>query len=131
MQQFTRFVDQAPQILAGADAADGAGQDVIEKKCGNRKPRNERSHRIANDHVDAASDKHAAAFHVNGTDCKAKQHDGDDVPGSCGPDGLLDDAADVINARAQIIQNNRCCSPKGNEGQHDGACDDDLGGGGT
>src|SRR5437773_5019361 len=58
----SRLIYQMSKILARADAADGTGQDVVEEKCGNRKPGDERAHGIAHDDVHAATDEHAAAL---------------------------------------------------------------------
>ena len=112
---FGEFVQQASQILSRADAADGAGKDVIEDQCGNRKARHERPHGIADHHINAAAHEHAAAFHIDRAHREAEQHHAQDKPGSTPPDGLLRNAARIECGGREIAQNDGGASPKGNE----------------
>src|SRR5580765_593597 len=75
------FVDHTSQILAGADDADRSRENVIENQSRYRKTRQEWSHGVAYDDINAAADIHAAAFQIDGTNCEAEQHDSEDEPG--------------------------------------------------
>ena len=123
LQQFADFVDQPSEILAGADAADRSGEDVIEQQSRNGKARDERSHRVTYDDVHTAAYKHAAAFHVDRAHGETEQHDAKDEPWSASADRLLGDAAGVINARSQITEYNGGRTPERNEREHDSAGD--------
>ena len=81
VQQFADLIHQPAEILAGADAADRSGQDVIEDQRGNGESGQERPHGIADHDIHAAAHEHAAAFHVNGAHGEAEQHDAEDEPG--------------------------------------------------
>ena len=52
----------------------------------------------------------------------ARMNQGADLPMAC-----LGDAADVVRGRGEIAQHDGGCPPEGNERQHDGGGDDDLG----
>ena len=102
VHRFGRFIDQAAQVLAGADAADGAGEDVVEDQSGNRKAGHERTHGVAHHDIDAAAHEHAAAFHVHRAHGEAEQHDAQDEPGRAGADGLFSDSTSVEGRRREI-----------------------------
>jgi hypothetical protein len=72
--------------------------------------------RLLNGAVDAAADKHAAAFHVHGADRVGEQHDGQDEPGSGLADVSFGFTAGVIGGRSQVVQDDGCGAPEGNEG---------------
>ena len=112
MKKFAGFVDESSEILAGAHAADRSCQDVIEQECGYGKARNERPHGVSNDNVDAATYKHAAAFHVDRPHGEAEQHDGKNEPRGTRADRLLHDAADVEDGRGKVIQDDGGSTPE-------------------
>ena len=89
LQHFGYFIDDAAEILSSADGTDGPGKDVIKNESRNRQARKKRSHGIANDHVDASPDVHAAALQINRTHRKAEQHDRKNEPRRTSADRLL------------------------------------------
>ena len=126
MSQFADFVEQAGQILAGADHADGAGEDVVEDQRRDGEPRDERAHGVAHDDVHAAAHEHAAAFHVDRAHGEAEQHDARMNQGALLADGVLGDAAGIKSGRGEIAQNDGGRAPEGNERERDGGGDDDF-----
>ena len=116
-----RFVDQMPQILAGADAADRAGENIVKQQRGNGKPCHKRTHGVPDHDIHAAPHEHAAAFHIHGPDGEAEEHDSQDEPRGTPPDRLLGNAADVVYARTEIVEHDGRSAPEGYEGEHDGA----------
>src|SRR6185295_13602659 len=79
-QHFRDLVEQTTEILARADAADRAGENVVEDECGDGKAREEWAHGVAYDDVHAAAHIHAAAFEVYRAHREAEKHDRQDEP---------------------------------------------------
>ena len=127
MQHLRYFVDHACQILAGADHTDRSRQDVIEDKSGNGEPRQERSHRVADDDINTAAHVHAAAFQIDGTHGKAEQHDRENEPWRAFTDRVLGNTAGVKRRRSQIAQYDRGSAPEGDKREHHRARNDDPG----
>src|SRR5262249_10473851 len=106
-----QFQQQADDVFAGGDAADGPGEDVVEHQGGDGDFRHEAAERFADDTVDAAADEERAALDIDGADGVAEAHDGEDEPRGGGPDGLLDDAADVVGGGGEVAQDDRGGAP--------------------
>jgi len=58
------FVEKAAEILARRDAADGAGENVIEHEGGDAEFGEAAAEGLLDGAIDAAADEHAAAFDV-------------------------------------------------------------------
>ena len=129
MQRLRHIVEQAPQVLARAHRADGAGENIIHHQRGNRKLRHRGSDAVLDHDVDAAAHEHAAAFHVDRAHRVAEQHHAQHHPGRRFADGLLGDAADVKHRRGQIVEHHRGRLPEGDEGQGDRGRHHHFGGG--
>ena len=112
MRNFGDFIQQMTEVLSGADAADGSGKYVIEYQSGNGKTGHERAHGVPHHYIDAAAHEHAAAFHVNGTDCKAEQHDPENEPRRALANSLLDDPARIKGGGGQIAEDNGRAAPE-------------------
>ena len=119
VQHLSHLIEEATEVLAGGDAADGAGEDVVEDEGGNGQAGHEGSHRVTDNNVDAAPDEHAAAFHIDGADREAEQHDGEDKPGCAGTDGLFRDTTGIEGRRGKIAEDNGGTAPEGDEGEGD------------
>src|SRR5581483_1837463 len=104
MESFADLVKQPPQILAGADDADRAGEDVIHDQRGYGQLGDGRSHAVAHNHVYAAAHEHAGAFQVHRADSVAEQHHGQYHPGRGLADGLLGDASDVVHRGGHVVE---------------------------
>src|SRR4029079_14450149 len=99
MEHLHELVEQADDVLAGRDSADGAGQHVVEHERGNGELRERPAHRLLDHAVDAAAHEHRARFDVDAAYRIREEHHGGDVPGCSLADCVLDDAADVVNGR--------------------------------
>src|ERR1035437_1060174 len=126
---YTDLVDEAAEVEARADGADGAGEHVIEHQGGNGELGKHGAHGLVDHLVDAAAHEHGAALDVDGAHRIGKQHDPEDEPGGGLADGGLGDAAGVVGAGSKIAQHDGGGTPERNEGQHDRGRDDDLYGG--
>ena len=62
------LVEKADDVLPGRDAADGAGQDVVEHEGRNAELGERAAHGLFDDAVNAATDEHAATFDVDRAD---------------------------------------------------------------
>ncbi len=123
------LIEQAREILARGNAADGAGEDVVEHQGGNGKFRERAAHGFLHDAIDAAANEHAAAFDVDLGDGVGKQHGGENEPRGGLADELLGFTAGVIGGGGEIVQDDRGRAPVGNEGEHGRGGHKDLGGG--
>ena len=112
------FVQQAAQVLARGNAADRAGQHVVEHQRGNGKFRQRAAHRFLHHAIHAAAHEHAAALDVNLRHGVGKQHGRENEPRSRLADELLRLATRVIGRGSQVVQNDRRRAPIGNERQH-------------
>ena len=74
VRHLAELVDQRAQVLPRADAADGAGKDVVEHQRGYRQLGHHRAHAVAHHDVHAAAHVHAAAFEINAAHREAEQH---------------------------------------------------------
>src|SRR3984957_1571547 len=83
-----QFAHQAGEILARGDAADRAGQDVVEHQRRNAEFRERTAQRLFDRAINAPADKHTAAFDVHRANGVREEHDRQDEPGS----GLADEA---------------------------------------
>src|SRR5262249_46290880 len=115
MKQFRRLIHKAAKILARADSAYRARQDVIKNEGRNRKPGEKLAHGVAHENVHPAANVHAAAFHVNGPYCEAEQHDAQDEPRSASTDGLFRNTACIKCRRGEIAEYDRRTSPERDE----------------
>jgi hypothetical protein len=118
------LVHEADYVLAGGDAGDGPGEDVVEHERRNAELGEAAAEGFLDDAVDAAAGKHGTAFDVNGADGEAEEHDAEDEPGGGCADGLFGNAAGIKGGGAQIIQDDGGGTPEGNERQHHGGCHD-------
>src|SRR5882757_10561047 len=89
------FVDEAGDVLAGRDAGNGAGEDVLEHQGGDAEFGEGAAEGFFDYAVDAAADEHGTAFDVDGADSEGEEHDRDDEPGGGFADSLFGDAAGV------------------------------------
>ena len=114
------LIDKRRQIKSCTDAADGAGQHIVEHEGGDRKLGGCSSERFAHHAVDTPADKHAAALDVHRADGIGEQHDGENEPGRRLADRLLRNAAHVVGRGAEIAKHDGGRSPKRDKGKHDG-----------
>jgi hypothetical protein len=113
------FVHEAGDVLAGRDARDGAGEDVIEHQGGDAQLGEGAAQRLLDDAIDATAGEHRTALDVNCPHGEGKEHDAEDEPGSGLADCLFGDAACIKCRRTQVVENDCGSSPEGNEGEHD------------
>ena len=112
------FVDDADQILPSRNAADWAGQHVVEHQSRNREFGKRSAEGFLDHAVHAAAHEHAAAFDVNRAHGVREQHDAQDEP-RCGfADELLSFTAGVIGRRRQVVEYDSRGTPERNEGKH-------------
>src|SRR5208283_1793428 len=111
------LVEQSNDILPGRHAADRAGQNVVEHQGGNAEFGQRTAHRFFDHPVHAAAHEHAAAFDVNRAYRIGKQHDPQDEPGRRLADVAFRLAARIISGGSQVIQDDGCGTPEGNEAQ--------------
>ncbi len=111
-------IDQPGDVLAGGNARDGAGQDVVEHQGGDADLGQGSAQSFLDHAVDAAADEHGAALHVDGSHREGEQHDPQDEPRGRFPDGLLGDAGGIERRGAEVIQDDGGGSPVGDEGEH-------------
>ena len=83
-----QLAHQAGEILPRRDAADRAGEDVVEHQRGNAEFGERAAERLFDRAINAPADKHAAAFDVHRANGVREQHDRQNEPGS----GLADEA---------------------------------------
>ena len=121
------FVNEAADVQPRADAADGAGQDVVEHQRRDGKFGQRAAHGFMNHAIDAAAHEHAATLDVDGADGVREQHDRQDEPGRGFSDGVFGDAAGVVRGGCEVAEDDGGRPPERNEGQHDGGGDHDLG----
>ena len=110
-----RLIDQADQVLTGGNAANGAGQDVVEHQRRNTEFGQRAAHGGFDHAVDAAAHEHAAAFDVNGPHRIGKQHDAEDEPRGGFADVAFRFATGVIGRGSQIVEHDGCGTPEGNK----------------
>src|SRR5205823_7736182 len=72
--------------------------------------------------------KQATAFDVNRADAVTKDHYSKNEPRGGRANRLLDDAANVVGRAGQVAEDDGSRPPIRNEGEHDAADDDHLGG---
>ncbi len=121
VRELEQLIDQADQILSCGDAADRAGQDVVEHERGDGNFRKRRAHRLFHDAIHAATREHRARLDVHGAHCVGEEHHREDEIRGRAAAGLLDDSTDVVGCRREIAKNDRGRSPEGNEGEHSGS----------
>src|SRR5271167_891313 len=103
MEIVHRFVNQANDVLACGYAANWPGEDVIEHQGRNAELGQRASHGLFDHAIHAATDEHAAALHVNGTNAVGEQHDGEDEPRCSLADISLGFTTRVISGRSQVV----------------------------
>src|SRR3989475_4928502 len=109
------FVSPTMYWPARRDAADRAGQHVVEHEGRHRELGERPPHRLLDDAVDAATHEHGAGLDVDAAHGIREQHDRADVPGRGLADRLLDDAADVVHRRRHVAEDDRGGAPEGDE----------------
>ena len=114
------LINQAAQVQARADGADGSGEHVVEHEGRDGELGQGAAHGLVHHFVHAAAHEHGAALDVDGAHGVGEQHDRQDEPGRGFPDGVFGDAADVIRRRGQVAEHDGRRFPEGNERQHDG-----------
>src|SRR5262249_47774390 len=67
-----QLIDEPAQVLARTYYADRSRQNVVEDKRRHRQSRHDRTHRVSDNYIDTAPDKHSAAFGVNRTNREAE-----------------------------------------------------------
>ena len=122
-------VEKSGDVLAGRYRADGAGEDVVEQKGGNRQLGQGPTHGLLDYTVDAPADEHGARLDVDGPDRVAEKHDSENEPGSAFADHFFRVTAHVVRRRGEVGQDNGCGPPEGNESQHHRGGDEDFDGG--
>src|SRR5262249_21521431 len=123
--QVDELQDQAHDVLPGGNAARGAGQDVVEHQGRDRQLGQEAAHGFLDHAVDAATDEQRAALDIDRAHGIAKEHDGQDEPGRGRADGVLDDAADVVDRAGQVAEDDRGRAPVRDESEGHAADDED------
>ena len=113
-----QLIHQACNVLAGRNARDRPGEDVIEHQGRDAELGERAAESFLDDAIDAAAHEHGAAFHVNGTDSEREQHHAQNEPWRAFADRLFGDAAGVESGRTEIVENDGGGSPVGDEGEH-------------
>ena len=126
--QLEQVVEQADEVLAGRDAADRTGQDVVEQERRDRQPGQPAPHRLLDDAVDAAAHEHRAALDVDAAHAVAEEHDRQDEPGGRLADLRLDDPADVVGRAGQVAEDDGRRPPERDEREHHAGDDQHLAG---
>src|SRR5580700_109534 len=121
--------DEAGEVLAGGDGADGAGEHVVEEQGRDGKLGQGAAHGFLDDAVDAAADEHAAGFDIKRPHAIAEQHDRENEPGSAPADYVLCIAASVVSGGCEVGKDDGGSPPEGDEGQHHRGGDEDFYGG--
>src|SRR5262249_37646830 len=99
-----RVEAEADDVLAGRDAADRPRQDVVEHQGRAGQLGRDAAEGGAHHLVDAAADEERAALDVDHADEVTEGHHAEDEPGGNRPDGVLDDAADVVGGGGEVAQ---------------------------
>ena len=126
--QLEQVVQEADEVLAGRDAADRTGQDVVEQECRHRQPRQPAAHRLLDDAIHAAAHEHGAALDVDAAHAVAEEHHPQDEPGSGLADLRLDDPADVVGRAGQVAKHQGRRPPERDEREHHAGDDQHLSG---
>ena len=126
--QLEQVVQEADDVLPGRDAADRAGENVIEQERRHRQPSQPASHGLLDDAIDAAAHEHGAALDVDAAHAVAEEHHAQDEPGRRLADLRLDDPADVIRRAGQVAKHQGRRSPERDEREHHARDDQNLSG---
>ena len=98
-----QFANETADVLAGSNAADRAGQNVIKHQRGHAEFCQRAAERLFHRAVDAAAHEHAAAFDVYRAHGIRKQHDRQDEPGSGLADVAFGFTAGVVRGRSEVV----------------------------
>ncbi len=126
VQPVADLVDEPGEIEARANAADRAGQDVVEHERGNGELGKRSAHRLVHNFVDTSSHEHAAALNVDSFYGVREQHDAEDEPRGRLADLGFRDAARIVRGGGEIAQDDGGCSPERDKREHDGGSDHHL-----
>ncbi len=126
VEPVAHFVQNAGQIQSRADAADGAGENVVEHERRDGYLGERSAHGFVDDLVHAAADEHAAALDIDRPYRVGEKHDGQDEPGSRLADLRFGDAARIIGGGGEIAQDDGRRSPERDERQHDRGSNHDF-----
>ena len=126
--QLEQVVQEPDEVLAGRDAADRTGQDVVEQERRHRQPGQPAAHRLLDDAIHTAAHEHGAALDVDAPHAVAEEHHPQDEPGGRLADLRLDDPADVIGRAGQVAKDERRRAPERDEREHHAGDDQHLSG---
>src|SRR5580693_5059109 len=104
--------DEAGQILASGNGADGAGQHVVEQQGRDGELGQASAHGFLDHAVDAAADEHAARFDIERPHAVAEQHHAENEPGSALADDFLGVASGVVSGGCQVGKDDGGGSPE-------------------
>ena len=90
-----QLIEKAGDVLAGGDAGDGPGEDVVEHQRGDAELGEGATKCFFHHAVDAAAREHGAALDIDRTHGEGEEHDAEDEPGCGLTYGLLGDAAGI------------------------------------
>ena len=111
-------VQKSGKVLAGGHAADRSRQNVVEHQRGNGDFRKPAAHGLLNHAIDAAADKHAATFHIQGAHRVSQEHHGENEPGRRFAKSFLSDGTCIESRGAHVIENYSSRPPKGDKAEH-------------
>ena len=75
-----QFIDQAGNVLAGRNAGNGAGENIVEHQRGDAEFGEGAAQCFFHHAIHAAAGEHGAAFHVNRAHGEGKEHDAENEP---------------------------------------------------
>src|SRR5713226_999030 len=126
MRMLGKLAEETAEVLPGGNTADWSGQNVVEHQRGNAEFREYPTKRLLYGAIDAAADKHAAAFNVDRAHGIRKQHDGQDEPRRGLSNVTFGFTTGVVGRGGEVVQNNGRGTPERNEGQEGCRGDDDT-----
>ena len=115
------FLDGHPQpddVLTGRDAADRAGENIVEHQGRDGKLRQKAPHRLLDDPIDPAAHEQRAAFDIDVPHGIAEEHHRQNEIGGDRSDRRFDDPPDVIGGAGQIAEHDRGHPPIRDELEH-------------
>ena len=124
VQQLADFVEQRAQILAGADHADGSGEDVVEDQRGDRELRRTGPMlSCTTTYTPPRTNMLQLSMYTLRT-AKLNSMTPSTNQGADFADGLFRRAAGIKGGRGEIAQNDRGAAPETDEGKRYGRRDD-------
>src|SRR5262249_1513012 len=104
MKILEQFVKQAAEILAGRNAADRAGEDVVEHQGGDGEFGEAAAEGLLDGAIDAATNEHAATFDVHRANGVREEHDCENEPRRGLANVALGLATGVVSGRGEVVE---------------------------